>query len=535
MNSQQLHEAAHVATFLTMETRISFYSASNGAQPRLLSILTAIVVALAGCDSGNAGTGPAPETSEEWPTGPVPLVNFDASGSPLVHFDLDGNHVDAHGGELRKFGDTYYLYGETYGCGFEWRKHSPSPFCGFRVYTSKNLTDWKDEGLLFDVSAWEPWQARCNWWTYGCFRPHVAYNRATGKYVLWVNVYKHPVNYYVLESSSPIGPFIERGVPRLAFNYDAEPLLVNNGDHNLFVDDDGTGYVIYTEWAIGGGDLVVERLTPDYLNGTGEYARLEVRGRESPSLFKRDGRYYVTASSPPNAAYGTSATTYSMAPSPLGPWSRPQEISRTSCGGQPFHVSQLPTSTGGNLYLYQSDLWLNTDGVGAGDPNQAPAPQFWAPLSFDGQGNILPISCGASYGVDLQTALPPDTNRSLYRLQCDIGPGLIGTISREFQTTASKSGELRSVSIPIYQRGEPDAALAVEVRAAGGQLLKRQEIERNAGPWDVPPNISWSAEKLRVLIGAPVLAGQALDVRLSSSTRVGATASPSGMGCHGLP
>lgn len=488
---------------------------------RALLFLVAFPALLGSCGDAPPGTGLEPPGAG----GPVELVNFDAAGNPLVRFDVDGDQVDLHGGEIHRFGETYYWYGETYGCGFQWQHKEPNPFCGFRVYSSRNLTDWKDRGLLFDVSSWEPWQRRCNWWTVRCFRPHLEYNRATGKYVLWVNGYDDPVNYYVLESDSPTGPFVERGLPRMAFNNDAPQGRVNNGDHNLFVDDDGTGYIVYTEWAVSRGDLVIERLTPDYLSGTGKYVRLGVSHSESPALFKRNGRYYVTASVPPNAAYGASATGYFTAPSPMGPWSRPRIISANSCGGQPFEVSELPAADGGKWYLYQSDLWLNSDGVEYGDDNQAPAAQFWAPLTFAADGSIEPITCQKSYQVDAWTALPPNPDPPAARLQCDIGGDAPGMVAREFTVITESAGRLRSVSVPVYQRDRPDAPLAIELRLENGTLLKRVEIERNGGAWDVQPNISWSARRLRVETDAVVRIGEKIAVRLSSaSTR----------GCYGF-
>ena len=463
---------------------------------------------------------PSGLTQEEVGTG-VRLVNFDATGKPLVRFDVDGNQVDSHGGEIEKFGDTYYWYGETYGCGFEWLKQAESPFCGFRVYTSQNLTDWTDRGLLFDVSGWEPWQARCHWFSNGCFRPHVAYNSATNRYVLWINVYDKPVGYYVLEATSPLGPFVERGTPRLALNMDAQEKRINNGDHNLFVDDDGTGYLIYTDW-VKGGDVVIERLTPDFLNGTGEYVRLKSVHSEAPTLFKRNGRYYAMISSPPNDAYAVASTTYYSAPSALGPWSRPRKISPKSCGGQPFHVSQLPTASGnGYWYLYLSDLWINSDGKSMGDANQAPAAMFWAPLSFTESGEIEPIECRSSFYVDAWTAVPPNPDPPASRLQCDIN----ARQSREFRVTAGEAGQLRSVSVPVYQRGEPDAPLRIEVRTRDGRVLRSTQIERNAEHWQIPPNIAWAARKLHVPVDEAIGAGETVSVRLSSDA---------GRGCYGF-
>ncbi len=489
---------------------------------RGLPAAAVLLLALAAC-RGDAGTPLGVESAGPAPAGTVTLVNFDAAGRALTRFDTRGSQVDAHGGEIRWFEGRYYLYAETYGCGFEWHKLAPSPFCGFRVYSSPNLVEWTDQGLLFDVSGWEPWQRRCNWWTHGCFRPHVLYNRATRKYVLWVNVYDDPVNYYVLESSSPTGPFVERALPRLAFNNDARQGAVNNGDENLFVDDDGTGYIIYTEWAIGRGDLVVERLTPDYLSGTGQRVRLGVRQNESPTLFKRNGRYYVTASAPPNAAYGTSRTSYYSAPSPLGPWSGPRSLNLTSCGGQPGHVSELPTPDGGSWYLYQSDLWINSDGKGSGDLNQAPAPQFWAPLSFDRSGEIGPITCGRSYSVPALVVTPPAREPDARRLQCDVGAAGGRGLMREFRFVAERGGRARSVAVNTYQRGEPDSPLVVELRdvGAGGAALHTTTVEPDGAAWDVPVNIAWSARREVLPLDAAVEAGREYAVRLRSAATRG--------------
>lgn len=491
---------------------------------RLVGLLLAVL--LGACDSPTGEDSPKVVSPEEPAT--VTLVNLDAAGNRLVRFDVDGDPIDAHGGEIRYFEGTYYLYGETYGCGFEWHKLSPSPFCGYRVYSSPNLVDWTDHGPLFDVSGWVPWQGRCHGWSNGCFRPHVVYNAKTRKYVLWVNVYDHPVSYYVLESDSPTGPFVERGVPRLAFNMDAPQGRINNGDHNLFVDDDGTGYMIYTEWHQGNGDMVIEQLTPDYLSGTGRHVRLGVRRTEAPSMFKRDGRYYVTLGDP-NCAYCETGTYYFTAPSPLGPWSKGKRISANSCGGQPGHVSELPAPSGGKWYLYQSDLWLNSDGVLGGDLNQAPAPQFWAPLLFDRSGEIQPVTCAPSYGVPALITRSPSPEPEYHRLQCDIGvPTQSGRLYRELRFTPRDGGRLRSVTVNTYQRGEPDAPLVVDVRSVGpdtGTVLHREAVEPRGASWEAPPGIWWTARKLTVPVDVPVVSGTQYALRLHATP---------GRGCYGF-
>ena len=135
--------------------------------------------------------------------------------------------------------------------------------------------------------------------------------------MLWINSYDVPQGYHAFESASPSGPFTEVAVPRLAVNGGIPP-GVNNGDHDLFADEDGTAYLAYTDWRRG-GDIVVEQLDERWTSGTGRFTRLGVTATEAPSLFRRGERYYLTLSDP-NCGYCTTGTSYLTADSPLGPW-----------------------------------------------------------------------------------------------------------------------------------------------------------------------------------------------------------------------
>jgi glycosyl hydrolase family 43 len=325
-----------------------------------------------------------------------------------ARLDTAGKPLDAHDGGIVRFGDTFHLYGTSYACGFEWQASSTT-FCGFKVYTSKDLVTWTDRGFLFDAQT-PDWQRRCGQRQpdvskalielgvgMGCYRPHVIYNPTTGLYVLWVVDFTIPVDYDVFVSSSPTGPFTPLRSPTLAVNT-GSTASVNNGDENLFVDSDGSAYIVYTDWRTIGG-LVVERLDSTYTSGSGAYVRLPVHGVEAPSLFRRGGSYYVTFSDPACGYCTDTGTGYLRASAPLGTWSLDDTtgappprfgpahvISGASCGGQPTHVTPIEASAG-TTYLYQSDLWDNRQ------KNQYRATHFWAPLSFDAQGVIRPIDC----------------------------------------------------------------------------------------------------------------------------------------------
>lgn len=92
--------------------------------------------------------------------------------------DTDGVHINAHGGGMTIVGDTYYWFGEHKVKG----GRGNQSWVGVRVYSSKDLYNWKNEGialsvkkdpgsLLIEVSVIE--------------RPKVIHNEKTNKYVMW--------------------------------------------------------------------------------------------------------------------------------------------------------------------------------------------------------------------------------------------------------------------------------------------------------------------------------------------------------------
>ncbi|MGI5208782.1 family 43 glycosylhydrolase [Spirillospora sp. CA-108201] len=226
------------------------------------------------------------------------LVNFGPGGEQTVRFDTDGNAVDAHDGAIQRFGDTYYLYGTSYDCGYQWQVNTS--FCGFKVYSSPDLVHWTDRGNVVQPRD-------CKF----CFRPHAVYNETTRKYVLWVNDQEAADRFRVYTADRPTGPFTEQPVPDLPGGTHC------TADLDVFVDDDGSGYLACSN---AGWHVAVIKLTSDYLRAAGPYDVTGVTRVEAPSIFKRNGVYYLTMSDP-NCGYCTATgTSYLTATSPLGPW-----------------------------------------------------------------------------------------------------------------------------------------------------------------------------------------------------------------------
>jgi hypothetical protein len=428
--------------------------------------------------------------------------NFNSKGEQVTKFSKLGDAVDAHDGEIAYFKGTYYLYGTSYGCGFEWG-HKDAPFCGFTVYSSKDMVTWTNKGMLFDAST-PVWQTRCNGNTYGCFRPHVIYNKATGLYVLWINVYDNQVGYRVFTSKTPVGPFVEKDQPKLAVNGTAPVAGLNNGDHDTFVDDDGTAYLAYTDWRAKGA-IAVEQLSVDYLSGTGRVIQaVTAASTEAPALFKRKGIYYLVYSDP-NCGYcsGTGAS-YRTAKSPLGPWSDGIKISDNSCGGQPSFVSSIKLQSG-DVFLFGSDLWNKAA------KNESLANYYWAPLSFAADGSINPIVCQNT--VAIPSVVTKKSKPTNYAPGCDISNG-----TKRTQTfKATKTGLLSEVSISAFKNTYPDADLLVEIGEASGNTLSSVVIKVD--------KMSWSPKNIVVHPKIKVAVGKSYTIAISSTAT---------KGCYGL-
>jgi hypothetical protein len=285
--------------------------------------------------------------------------------------DVAGEIIDVHGGCLQLFDGRFYLYGTAFGT----NESSTALNCPFRVYSSPDLERWTYEGELLKG------QPR------GVYtRPCVVFNPHTHKYVLWYNWLPKLWNGQtaVATSDTPVGPFTIVDPNVRVFG--SRP-----GDGSLFVDDDGTGYYIYT--AIGEGYAVrVERLTPDYLGPSGKMSNILVKGGEAPVLFRQNNLYYALCGPLcPDCPEGSLVQVLASA-SPLGPYNARSNINRRPENDAPIMpaqqtwVARIPMS-GGTAYIWMGDRWESCpDGVKGHDF------QFWsAPLKFSPDGDILAI------------------------------------------------------------------------------------------------------------------------------------------------
>ncbi len=413
------------------------------------------------------GRPPAPAAAAVVPP-TVTVTNFDPAGHPITRFDVSGAAVDAHDGEIQQFtyrGVTrYYWYGTQDDCGIGWGRtaisgaKNPTPWCGYGIYSSDDLNTWTYEGQI--ASGLDPnIEKTCSW--NSCWRPRVVFNPNTDLYVAWGNTLLGPSGYTVWTSPSPTGPWTMRGNPTVATNVGGiGPSAPANQDEALYVDTNGTGYVVITDASAGDYTPVVEQLTPDFLDSTGASTSLPITQTESPSMFRHGGRYYLFVSKP-NAGFTPTGTAYLWATNPLGPWTYGGLLSADSFGGQPTFTGTWQTTDGRSIVVYQSDLWYHP---GVLERNQGLAGYDVSPVTWAGDGVTPILAPTPTWSEKLRFTDSGVADRTLpdsgfhapdagnWYVTCDVRNGT----RRSFTFQAPSTGVLTDLEIPVARSEYPN-------------------------------------------------------------------------------
>lgn len=339
---------------------------------------------------------------------------------------LDNNnmHINAHGGGILFINNTFYWFGQHMIEG----EIGNSAQVGVHCYSSSNLYDWKDEGIAFRVSDDVNSQ-----YVKGCIleRPKVIYNKKTNKYVMWFHLeplgtgYKSALSAVAI-SDTPVGPYVfvrafrpnaghwplnvpaeEQSTKSVSenqtfnggeFSYNLDSLNIIGRDMmkgqmardmNLFVDDDGKAYHIYSSEE--NSTLHISLLNEDYTGCSGKYIRVfPGRFHEGATMFKHEGKYYLIASGctgwSPNK--GRSAVATSI----FGSW---KELKNPFVGKDAdlsFHSQStfvLPVSGKNEQLIYMGDRWT--------PENPIDGRYIWLPIHFDGEQPIIEWKAKWSY------------------------------------------------------------------------------------------------------------------------------------------
>lgn len=183
----------------------------------------------------------------------------------------------------------------------------------FKTFSSDNLVDWKDEGVILDLPKDVSWANRNAW------APCIVEKKVKGKYKYFY-YFTAAQKIGVAVSDNPAGPFKDSGKALVA----TRPEGVKGGqeiDPDVFTDPK-TGKT-YLYW--GNGYMAVAELNDDMISFKGDVKLIKVDKtyREGTYVIYRKGTYYFmwseddTRSPNYKVRYGTSK-------SPLGPIEIPE-------------------------------------------------------------------------------------------------------------------------------------------------------------------------------------------------------------------
>lgn len=330
--------------------------------------------------------------------------------------DNHGVHVNAHGGGILYHRGTYYWFGEHKA------ENTSNAMVGVTCYSSKNLTDWKNEGVALAVSDEQGSDIEK-----GCIleRPKVIYNAKTRKFVMWfhlelkglgyraaragvavadkvtgpyhflrsqrVNAYRYPLNVTESEKAAmaKLQPkdYAEWWTPKWRRAIEKGLFLqrdLSTGqmarDQTVYVDDDGKAYHIFS--SEDNLTLQIAELSEDYTFHTGRFVRVAAGGQnEAPAIFKKDGTYWMITSGctgwEPNKARMFSARDI------MGPWKQHESPcvgpkADLTFGGQSTYVLKVEGRR--DAFIFMADIWR--------PKHPSDARYIWLPIDFK---NGLPV------------------------------------------------------------------------------------------------------------------------------------------------
>ncbi|MCP5534541.1 MAG: family 43 glycosylhydrolase [Akkermansiaceae bacterium] len=199
---------------------------------------------------------------------------------------------------------TYYAY-TTYTLASRGRQR------GIRLFTSRDLADWKDEGYVLDAD--DTWGDSKFW------APDIV--EKDGVFYLY---YAAEERMCVATAKSPRGPFRQQTKAPM------EPASIRIDGH-VFEDDDGKRYFYYVAFG-DGNEIWGGRLNDDMTSVDESSLRMMVKPdqawerhqaavTEGPEILKHKGIYYLTYSGSHFQSTEYSVG-YATSDSPLGPWTK---------------------------------------------------------------------------------------------------------------------------------------------------------------------------------------------------------------------
>ncbi|MFD1048681.1 family 43 glycosylhydrolase, partial [Kibdelosporangium lantanae] len=272
---------------------------------------------------------------------------------------LPGYNADPN---IVAFGDTYYLYPTTDGFdGWSGTK--------FSAWSSKDLVNWTDQGVILDLGPGVSWADRNAW------APTIA--QRNGRYYFY---FCAEAKIGVAVGDSPTGPFTDSGKPLIAKNPDGGQAI----DPAVFIDHTGKPYLYW-----GNGNAYVVPLNDDMVSyDPAKITRLTGLDdfREGLFMVERKGTYYLSWSIDDTRSEDYRVG-YATAPTPTGPFTNHGVIL-----SKDTHLGVRGTGHSSMLQVPGTDDWYiayHRFGIPGGDGTHRET--TIDKLTFNRDGTIAPV------------------------------------------------------------------------------------------------------------------------------------------------
>ena len=209
------------------------------------------------------------------------------------NLDISNKKIQCHGGSIIFIDGTYFWYGENKE-GITGNSLDPNSGCeywhhGVKLYSSKDLLSWKDEGFVMEESddINNPFHS-----SNIMDRPHIIYNKKTNKYVMWTKS-GFKKDFGACSYSICVGDSIK--TMKYIKMIDLGPHSA--GDFDLFIFKD-KAYIVFS---CPHTKMVIRELTDDYTDVTNIYSEHLHKPyppyvREAPCVFNKDGCLFMLTS-----------------------------------------------------------------------------------------------------------------------------------------------------------------------------------------------------------------------------------------------